>query len=436
MSQRQLQRYHLIRMVIEGKVSLAQAAEVMQVSYRQAKRIKAHVDAEGASGVLHHNRGRIPANKLPDEVHQQVQELSQGRYALFNDTHFTELLAEREGIEVSRETVRQWRREGGQPPKRPRRLSQRHHKRRERKPAEGMMMLWDGSPHRWFGPDRPPCCMMAGIDDATSQVLAIHFLPVETSAAYLILLRLVLQRRGTPCSVYQDRHSALKRNDSHWSLQEQLNGRQEPTQVGAALEALGIETIFALSPEAKGRIERLNGTLQDRLAALLALDGITDAAAANAYADAGFIDDHNRRFAELAQDPTPAWRKLPRGMELDRVLSFRYSAVVNQDNTVRLGGQVLDIPPGPRGCGYAKQVVEVRQLLDGRWRIYHGDKLLGEYPATPVGEPLRRRKRHPHAPGADEAEWVYLGSAPAEERPAVGRATRNPGGGIRASRIA
>jgi len=277
---------------------------------------------------------------------------------------------------------------------------------------------------------------MASIDDATGQVLVVRFFPAETSAAYLTMLRLIVERKGIPCSIYQDRHSALKRNDNHWSLQEQLAGRQEPTQVGGALEALGIQAIFALTPQAKGRVERLNRTLQDRLIALMGLDGITDISTANAYVDSGFIDDYNRRFAEPAKEVTPAWRKVPRGLDLDRVISFRYSAVVGQDNAVRLGSLVFDIPPGPRGCGYAKSEVEVRQLLDGRWRIYKNDRLLGEYPATEVVEPLRRRKRNRHAPGADDAQFEYWASALPAEGKAAGRATRNYGGGVRARRIA
>ena len=183
-------------------------------------------------------------------------------------------------------------------------------------------------------------------------------------------------------------------------------------------------------------MERLNRTLQDRLIALMGLDGITDINTANAYVDSGFIDDYNRRFAEPAKEVTPAWRKVPRGLDLDRVISFRYSAVVGQDNAVRLGSLVFDIPPGPRGCGYAKSEVEVRQLLDGRWRIYKNDRLLGEYPATEVVEPLRRRKRNRHAPGADDAQFEYRESALPAEGKAAGRATRNYGGGVRARRIA
>ena len=119
---------------------------------------------------------------------------------------------------------------------------------------------------------------------------------------------------------------------------------------------------------------------------------------ANAYVDSGFIDDYNRRFAEPAKEVTPAWRKVPRGLDLDRVISFRYSAVVGQDNAVRLGSLVFDIPPGPRGCGYAKSEVEVRQLLDGRWRIYKNDRLLREYPATEVSGAAAPSQAQPPCP--------------------------------------
>ena len=137
------------------------------------------------------------------------------------------------------------------------------------------MVLWDGSPHQWFGQTLPPCCLMAAIDDATGTVLAARFFAFEGSEGYLWLLRQIVTRYGIPISIYQDRHGSLKRNDDHWSIEEELAGRQEPTQVGQALRALGIQPIFALSPQAKGRIERLFGTLQDRLVAEFRLAKVT-----------------------------------------------------------------------------------------------------------------------------------------------------------------
>lgn len=410
MTARELQRYHLLKKVIAGEVTLSAVAIAMGVSYRQAKRLKAQVAAHGARGIVHQNRGRPPANKLPAAQRAELLTLCQERYAGCNDTHCVELLASQDGLEVSRETVRRLRRQAGIAPKRKRRVRAKHHKRRERKPAAGMMLQWDGSHHRWFGPEHPACCLLAAIDDATSDAVTLHLAPGETSAAYLTVLRQVVEQHGIPSSIYQDRHGALKRNDDSWSLQEQLDGEQEPTQVGRALQELGITPLFAHSPQAKGRVERLFGTLQDRLPAELRLAGITDLEAANAFLP-GFLTRHNARFAVAPAEEKAVWRRLPAGADLDRVLAFRYQAVVGQDNAVRLGGHVLDLPPGPRGRGYAKRRVEVRQLLDGRWRVYDGNTLLLEAPATEVVEPLRRRKSLPHAPGAHEVEWVYLASA-------------------------
>jgi len=262
-SQKDIRRYELLEKVLDESLTLAVAAAALGVSYRQALRLKARVKAYGLAGLLHRNRGRAPHNRCHETQRDRVLELSKERYFDFNDSHFTEMLGEREKIQVSRETVRRWRRGAGIAPKR-KHKPPKHRKRRPRKEAEGLMMLWDGSPHRWFGTDYPACCLMAAIDDATCTVLGAFFCPAETSWAYLKLLEQVVVNWGVPARVYQDRHGTLKRNDDHWSLAEELEGRQRPTQVGAALEALGITPIFALSPQAKGRIERLFNTLQDR----------------------------------------------------------------------------------------------------------------------------------------------------------------------------
>lgn len=198
------------------------------------------------------------------------------------------------------------------------------------------MVLWDGSTHHWFGPDHPPCCLLVAMDDATGAILVARFFPFEGSEGYLWLLQEVVRGYGIPVSLYHDRHGSLHRNDDHWTLEEQLAGRQEPTQGGEALEALGIHSIRALSPQAKGRIERLFRTLQDRLGAELKLVGITTPGTANAFLT-GFRKTFNRRFAVSPKEAEPAWRKVTEGLDLDRVISFRYSATVGLDNTVRWG---------------------------------------------------------------------------------------------------
>jgi transposase len=435
----------MLQKVMDGRLALREVTEALGVSYRQAKRLKAKVKARGLAGLCHGNRGRSAHNQTEKTLRAEVLKLSRERYFDFNDSHFTQMLNRQEGIVLSRETVRRWRRSAGVPPKR-KHQPPKHRRRRPRKEAEGLMMLWDGSPHRWFGDQQPACCLMAAIDDATSKVLAAFFCPAETSWAYLKLLEQVVLRWGVPASVYQDRHGSLKRNDDHWSLAEQLAGRQNPTQVGAALEALSITAIFALSPQAKGRIERLFGTLQDRLIASLRLAGITEIAAANDFLP-GFLEAHNDHFAQPPAQTHPLWGKAPKPAARERILSLCYPAKVSSDNAVRLDGMILDIPPGPGKRSYAKQPVEVRQLLDGRWRVYWRDRVIAEAPATQIAELTRTRRRRKGFPAAHDDIWVFLASKPSTQdldllddlsagRPPTNIRRAGPGGTIGATRIA
>ena len=405
-TQKEATRYDVLRRVLDGTISLMDAAGYMGVSYRQAKRLRRRAE-EGLAALAHGNRGREPSNKLKGEVRTRILSLSLDKYSVFNDTHFTEQLP-REGVDVCRETVRRIRREAGIAPKRKRKVK-KHHKRRPRKTSEGLMMLWDGSPHRWFGPDRPACCLMAGMDDANGKILSLIFCEHECSHAYLELLRRVVQVWGVPCSVYQDKHGSLKRNDDWWSLEEELAGEREPTQVGMALRDLGIEPIFANSPQAKGRVEKLFETLQDRLVAQMDLLGIKDIDAANAYVEDVFVDEFNAQFA-VESPGEHRWRRLHSSVDLDKICSFRYRAKVANDNAVRFCGMVFDIEPGPSGRSYAGIQADLRQMLDGSWRIYHGDELIGEAPSTEVGEPIKAKRRHRYAKAAYDCHWVYMAS--------------------------
>ena len=411
LSQRQLQRWHLMKMVEVGKITLKEAGERIGVCYRQAKRIRRVLREKGIRGLIHGNTGQPSHHRLSEVLRQRVLRLSREVYPDFNDTHFTEKLEEEEGMVLSRETVRQIRRGGRIEPKR-RRRAKKHRRRRERMSQEGWMVLWDGSPHLWFGEGYPPCCLMAAMDDATGRVLAARFFPFEGTSGYFWLLKQIVKHYGVPVSIYQDRHGTLHRNDDHWSLEEQLAGRQDPTQVGLALEALGIQPIFALSPQAKGRMERLFGILQDRLIAELRLAGITTMAEANVFLKS-FIKRFNRRFAIHPRESQKAWRTVPERLNLDRIISLRYRTVVGNDNTARLGGLIMDIPPGPHRRSYAREKVEVRQLLDGSWRVYHRDQLIAKHPSTSLNDPVKalRRRKYP-ARGAKDYSWVYLTSAP------------------------
>ena len=218
-----------------------------------------------------------------------------------------------------------------------------------------------------------------------------HFLDQECSAGYLRLVLEMVREKGIPWAVYMDRHSALKRNDPHWTLEEELRGTQDPTQVERALKELGVECIYALSPQAKGRVERLWGTLQDRLVSELRLVGAATVAEAQAVLDRYRLE-FNRRFTVKPLDAEPAWRPVAKGVDLQRLCSFRYTATVQNDNTVRLQGMVIDVPPGPAKRTYAKAKVELRQYLDGSWRVFYRSELIARAASTEVGE-LRPRKQ-------------------------------------------
>lgn len=392
MSSKELVRHRVLGGVLEGQLALQDAAGALGVSPRHARRLLKRLREQGPAGLVHGNRGRSPANRTPEDLRRKILAWVEGPYAGFNDTHLSEILAEREGISIGRETLRSFLRGAGYRPKRKRR-PKKHHRRRERSATKGLMILWDGSPHRWFGEDLPPLTLMAAVDDADGELLAAFFTPQETSEAYLRLLRDVLLRRGIPVSIYQDRHSALRRNDDSWSLEEQLAGRQRPTQVGQALEDLGIHPIFALSPQAKGRVERLFGVLQDRLIPEMRLNGITTIEEANHYLEKRGIRRYNRRFRKAPRSADSVFRSR-REYDLHKILTFRYPATVLNDNTVRLGGLTIDISPGPRQRSYAKARVDVRQHLDGAWTVYYQDQTIAQAPASPVAEPKRYIKNN------------------------------------------
>ena len=393
-SQKEIHRMHVVRLTVEGRETVGRAAKLLGISARQMKRLRREMKERGVEGLLHGNRGKSPWNKTVAAKIEQVVELARGRYQGFNDTHFTEKLKESEKIALSRPTVRTILRWAGIAAVRKRGVK-RHYKRRERRAQEGALLLWDGSPHHWFGEQHDPCNLTAVIDDATGTLFCGVFTVQEDAQSYLICLKQILLDKGIPLALYMDRHGILRRNDNHWSLEEQLAGEQTPTQVGQALRELGIEAIFALSPQAKGRVERLFNTLQDRLVQELRVAGITTPEQGNVFLNGGFKADFNARFAKPARESQPAWRPLPKGLDVDRVCSFRYQATVDNDNAVRLAGMILDIPPGPRQRGYAKTRVELRQLLDGRWRVYLKNQLLLETTPPLAQAPLRtvRRRR-------------------------------------------
>jgi hypothetical protein len=390
MSRKEVPRAGLIKAALAGKVTNQEGARALHLSVRQFKRLKARFRREGARGLVHRRRGQPSPRRCPSALRAQVVRLMTTTYAGFNDVHLTEKLQQIHALPVSRATVRRIRLALGRASPRRRRAPQ-HRSRRPRAPAMGQLVQLDASPFAWFG-DRGPMATLHGlIDDATSSPLALWFRPTEDLHGYTTVLGQTCRQYGLPVTLYGDRLNLFRRNDQHWTLPEELRGQQDPTHFGRMLQELGIGFIAAQSPQAKGRIERLWGTLQDRLVSELRLRAVSTLAHANAFLSA-FLPSFIQRFARPPAELTSAWRPTPR--ELAHVLSCRDERVVAKDNTVQLGARWLQIPPGPHGRSYAGCRVAVRELLDGRLVVVYQETVLATQP-TPGAHFVLKPRSHP-----------------------------------------
>jgi transposase len=399
-------RLAAIREAVAGRISIREAMHRTGLSRSQVLRYKRRYRRRGPPGLLHGNRGRPSTRRTAEAARQRIIALLEGPVVL-NDCHLRDLLAE-DRVVVSADTVRRVRQELGRPPKQ-RRRPRRYRQRREREAQVGAMVLIDGSPFRWLGEQQPPCTLIGAIDDATGRVLALIPRAEEDLHGYTLLLHDLVTRHGVPWTLYGDRAAVLVRNDRHWTIEEELEGRQRPSHFGLMLEELGIRYIAALSPQAKGRIERVWRTLQDRLSAELALHGCRTHEQLIAFLP-GFITRFNRRLAQPPRDTRAAWRPAPRA--LDRILACRYPRVVAMDHSVSLGGTAIDLPPAPGGRSYARCRVEVRELLDGRTLVlYQGRALVERRP--PSGAFTLKPRSAARARHADRPP-----SAPVAPRPA------------------
>ena len=431
MGRRDARRLGVVQAAVQGKLTSREGAEALGLSVRQFKRLRARVRLGGAAGIVHGNRGRPSLRRLGAALRERVEAMLTGAVKL-NDHHIADLLEE-EGWPVSPASVRRVRRELKLPPKRRRRPPQ-HRRRRERAARRGALVLIDGSPFRWFDPHGPDCSLLGAIDDATGEILALTFRPTEDLHGYTVLLRELLTAHGVPVALYGDRSGVLVRTDQHWTVAEQLEGRQTPPQFGRMLEELAVRFIAATSPQAKGRIERLWGTLQDRLASELRLRGHATMAAATGYLP-DFMRRHNHRRGGAPARGESAFRPAPRDWE--RILACRYARVVARDNTVRIPGRWIQVPPGPHRRSWHPARVEVRELLDGRLLVLHpAHGRIAEQPAPAAPFILESRV----APRAcrSRAETPRLGSRhpdptptrlptrPISPPPVASRAPRRP----------
>lgn len=375
LSQKELQRVAVISRCVKGEMACASAAELLSLSVRHIKRLKKRWREGGEAALAHANRGRPSHRRLPDEKRRNILRLARAKYPGFNDHHLAEKLNEVEGLRLSREALRRLLRHAGIGSPRKRRAPA-HRQRRLRVAREGELVQLDASPHDWLEGRGPRLTVLGLQDDATGKILAAQFFLAETTEGYFHLLQSLLRRFGIPVAFYGDRSGIFVRHDDHWTLEEELAGQRQPTQFGRALQQLGITFIAAQSPQAKGRVERLWGVLQDRLCSELRLAGACDLDSANRVLRR-FLADYNRRFARTPREPAQAWRSAPE--DLARVCAFRHERIVSNDNVVQWEGRRLQIPPQNRRCSFAGAKVQLYQALDGRVSLYYGDIRLEHY---------------------------------------------------------
>jgi len=367
LSDKEIRRAIIIQKLIDGILTTAKAAEILSLSERHIKRLKAGVIKNGLGSLAHGNRGRKPSHSISDELKEHVLKLIQQEpYAKANNTHLSQLLAERESIYLSVSSIRRIRNSLGilsprkhRPPK--------SHQRRPRKESEGMLIQIDASLHRWFGNDHPSVALVGGIDDATGKIVGAVFRPTEDLEGYFEMLRQILTNYGVPLAIYSDRHTIFKSsNEDKLTIEDELDGKQVPlTQFGRALSELGIEHIKARSPQAKGRIERLWGTLQDRLTIEFALANIKTIDEANHFLKE-FIPKFNAQFSVCPVKQNSAYRPSPATLDqFNEYLCIKESRKV-KGGVISYNGNTYQILLNGKIADFPDKIITVHYLFDGR----------------------------------------------------------------------
>jgi transposase len=386
MSHKELERKRVMEHVLEGRITLKQASDLLQVSYRQAVRIGKRFKKQGAKGLVHRSRGRPSNRRRPEALRRKVLKRYEDRYRQFElgPTLLAEKLAE-ENLEVDHETLRRWLIQEGHWKKK-RRRSQ-HRSRRERKKHFGELVQMDGSHHVWFGEDRPRTCLMELVDDATGTVLALMDEQETTELAMRSLWRWI-ELYGVPQALYTDKKSVFV-TEREPTLEEQLASEQPLTEFGKACKRLGIAIIEANSPQAKGRVERKHAVLQDRFVAELALNGIKTIETANKALQNGFVSALNDKFAQAPLEPQDFHRPVPKGVELADIFCFETPRTLANDWTIRHENRYYQIGKENRPLPRPKDKILVRRRLDGELLLLYRGKPLEFRSMTP-----RQFERH------------------------------------------
>ena len=415
--QQEQARLQVLNSVLAEEITIGQAAELMDLSERHARRLLGAYREVGPEALAHGNRGRRPHNAVPEAVAPAVARLAATRYPGANHTHLTELLEEHESLALSRPTVRRILTRAGMPSPRRRRPPQ-HRVRRERMPQAGMLLQLDGSHHAWLEQRGPRFALLLAVDDATGAVVHALFGAVEDARGYFLLMEGVLRRSGVPLALYTDRHAVFR------APAQQRAGREGATQFARAMAELGVRLIFARSPQAKGRVERMAGTFQDRLVTELRLALATTIAEAQAVLER-FLPRFNARFAVAASQREPAWRPLDPALDFGAILAFRHTRTVARDNTVKYHWRTLQLLPSPQRPSYAGAKVEVLERPHGDLAVRHQGETIPSRLAPPRSGVLRERRSELALDPALERIASGLGPSGGPPRPQAHPATTN-----------
>ena len=372
MSKKERRRLVVLSQVQGKKVSLVKAAELLGLSYRQMKRVWSRYQREGDGGVVHQLRGRQSNRQAVQGVEERAVQLYREKYADYGFTLAAECLASEDELSVPVSTLRRWLQRAGLWERR--RSRKPHRRRRARREHCGELVQMDGSYHDWFEGRRGWAVLMVMIDDATGRVFA-RFFENESWHSAAAILRAYVQQQGLPRALYVDRHG-IYRADREANVQEVLAGKEPQTQFGRALAELGVELILARSPQAKGRVERMNGTLQDRLVKALRRSQIRDLEQANTYLEATFLPKFNAQFEVPAEKPSNVHQSLPPDCDLGRVLSLQEQRVVQNDWTVRWKNGFLQLEESANTAVRPRKRVTVCETIEGHVRLFAGDREL------------------------------------------------------------
>jgi transposase len=380
--ERAMKVQEVILRALAGQFTWIQAAEILGCSPRTIRRLRWRLEHVGYDGLFDRRRRTPSPKRAPVAEVQRVLTLYRDRYQGFNVRHFHQLVRREHGVRFCYAFVKKALQTAGLVARQ--RARGRHRRRREPRPCFGELLHLDGSRHHWLA-QRPAqwFTLIAIVDDATKHLLYAELREGgESVAAIMTALRAVLERYGVPMARYTDR--------AHWAVHTPTSGsapdRRQPTQVGRALARLGIEHVLGYSPQARGRSERVNRTLQDRLVNELRVAGIATVAAANRYLRTRFLPAFNAEFARPPADPASAFVPVGR-IDLDQILCLEEFRVVGRDNVVTTGGLPLQLAkqPGRRTCAGLR--VLVRRHLDGHHSVWYGTRCLGSF--TPHGHPSR-----------------------------------------------